>query len=270
MSDKLCLQWNDFKDNIINSFRNLRKENDFADVTLVCEDGRQMNSHKVVLSRSSPVFHNMLKESKHSHPMIYMRGLKSADLFTILDFLYCGEANVYQENLESFLAIAEELQLEGLVGNANYEEAIQKESPNIKVPKIAEPVFKKDKSVSKYVAIPQTSDLTSANFENANNFPTGTLALPKDISGDVEKLDEQINLMMEKTARKNAHGQPFYACNICGKENKRSHMKNHIEANHLDGVSIPCNLCEVSFRSRKTKENHMRAFHKDMKDMTLI
>ena len=172
--------------------------------------------------------------------------------------------------MESFLAIAEELQLEGLVGNANYEEANHKEFPVIKVPNIAEPVFKKDKSVSKYVAIPQTSDLTSANFENANNFPTGTLALPKDISGDVEKLDEQINLMMEKTARKNAHGQPFYACNICGKENKRSHMKNHIEANHLDGVSIPCNLCEVSFRSRKTKENHMRAFHKDMKDMTLI
>ena len=172
--------------------------------------------------------------------------------------------------MESFLAIAEELQLEGLVKNANYEEANQKESPIIKVPNIAEPVFKKDKSVSKYVAIPQTSDLTSANFENANNFPTGTLALPKDISGDVEKLDEQINLMMEKTARKNAHGQPFYACNICGKENKRSHMKNHIEANHLDGVSIPCNLCEVSFRSRKTKENHMRAFHKAMKDMTLI
>ena len=50
MSDKLCLQWNDFKDNIIDSFRNLRKENDYADVTLVCEDGKQMDSHKVVLS----------------------------------------------------------------------------------------------------------------------------------------------------------------------------------------------------------------------------
>ena len=199
-----------------------------------------------------------------------MRGLKSADLFAILDFLYCGEANVYQENLESFLAIAEELQLEGLVGNANYEEAIQKESPNIKVPNIAEPVFKKDKSISKSVAILQTLDLTSANFDSANNFPTGTLALPRDVSGDIEKLDEQINLMMEKTARKNAHGQPFYACNICGKENKRSHMKNHIEANHLDGVSIPCNLCELTFRSRKTKRNQMRAFHKAMKDMTLI
>ena len=45
-----------------------------------------------------------------------MRGMKSEDLVAIVDFLYCGEANVFQENLDSFLAIAEELQLKGLMG----------------------------------------------------------------------------------------------------------------------------------------------------------
>ena len=45
-----------------------------------------------------------------------MRGMKSEDLVAIVDFLYCGEANVYQENLDSFLAIAEELKLKGLMG----------------------------------------------------------------------------------------------------------------------------------------------------------
>ena len=45
-----------------------------------------------------------------------MRGVKSDDLFAIVDFIYCGEANVYHENLDSFLAIAEELQLKGLMG----------------------------------------------------------------------------------------------------------------------------------------------------------
>ena len=44
-----------------------------------------------------------------------MKGIKSENLLAILDFLYCGEANVYQENLDSFLAIAEELQLKGLM-----------------------------------------------------------------------------------------------------------------------------------------------------------
>ena len=40
-----------------------------------------------------------------------MRGLKSNDLVAIVDFPYGGEANVFQEDLDSFLAIAEELQL---------------------------------------------------------------------------------------------------------------------------------------------------------------
>ena len=35
-----------------------------------------------------------------------------------LPFLYLGVANIYQENLEVFLALAEELQLKGLTGGA--------------------------------------------------------------------------------------------------------------------------------------------------------
>ena len=45
-----------------------------------------------------------------------MRGLRSEDLLAIMDFLYCGEANVLQENLDAFLALAEELRLKGLTG----------------------------------------------------------------------------------------------------------------------------------------------------------
>ena len=49
MSEKLCLQWNDFQNNIKSAFVNLREDNDFADVTLACEDGQQVEAHKVIL-----------------------------------------------------------------------------------------------------------------------------------------------------------------------------------------------------------------------------
>merc|ERR1719509_678593 len=55
-----------------------------------------------------------------------MRGLKSEDLVAMIDFLYFGEANVYQENLDSFLAVAEELQLKGLTGSETRNEPEQK------------------------------------------------------------------------------------------------------------------------------------------------
>ena len=112
--EKLCLQWNDFKENATSSFRELREDKDLTDVTLACEDGKQVEAHKIILAASSPFFMEILKKNKHFHPLKYMRGLKSETLLSIVDFLYLGEANVLQENLESFLALAEELKLKGL------------------------------------------------------------------------------------------------------------------------------------------------------------
>ena len=117
MSKKLCLQWNDFQEK--NALRNLREDNDFADVTLASEDGQQVEAHKVILAVSSPTFQKLLTRNKHPHPLIYLRGMKAHDLLAILNFLYQGEANVFQDNLDSFLAIAKELQLEGLMANAD-------------------------------------------------------------------------------------------------------------------------------------------------------
>ena len=54
MSEKLCLKWNDFQDNVNTAFGNLREDNEFADVTLASEDGQQIEAHKVILAASSP------------------------------------------------------------------------------------------------------------------------------------------------------------------------------------------------------------------------
>ena len=56
MSEQLCLQWNDFKKNVNSAFKSLRNDREFTDVTLVCEDGQQMEAHKVILASSSPFF----------------------------------------------------------------------------------------------------------------------------------------------------------------------------------------------------------------------
>ena len=59
--EKLCLQWNDFKDNVSSAFGDLRQDNEFTDVTLACEDGQQMEAQKAVLIASSPFFLNILQ-----------------------------------------------------------------------------------------------------------------------------------------------------------------------------------------------------------------
>ena len=74
-SEKFCLGWKDFQENVNTAFSSLRKDNEFTDVTLVCQDGHQVEAHKVILVASSPFFQNMLKRNKHAHPLIYMRGM---------------------------------------------------------------------------------------------------------------------------------------------------------------------------------------------------
>ena len=114
MTEKLCLQWNDFKDNVLTAFGSLREDKDFTDVTLACEDGQQVEAHKVILAASSPFFQNVLKTNQHTHPLIFMRNVSFENLGAIIDYLYLGEASLLEENLESFLQIAEELALKGL------------------------------------------------------------------------------------------------------------------------------------------------------------
>ena len=116
MSEKLCLQWNDFKDNVNSTFRRLRVDKEFTDLTLVCEDGQQIEAHKVILTSSSPFFEKILQTTKHHHPLIYLKGFQSKDFVSILDFLYFGEANIFQEDFDSFLALLRRFSWRVLLG----------------------------------------------------------------------------------------------------------------------------------------------------------
>jgi len=115
-SEKFCLRWNDFESNISTAFRELRDDKDFFDVTLACDD-EQIQAHKVILSACSPFFRGILRRNPHANPLLYLKGVKFTDLQSVLNFMYHGEVNVAQEELNSFLAVAEELRVKGLTQN---------------------------------------------------------------------------------------------------------------------------------------------------------
>ena len=114
--EKFCLRWNDFESNISSAFQELRDDKDFFDVTLACDD-EQINAHRVILSACSPFFFFFLRRNPHQHPLLYLKGVKYTDLQSVLNFMYHGEVNVAQEELNSFLAVAEDLKVKGLTQN---------------------------------------------------------------------------------------------------------------------------------------------------------
>ena len=112
-SEKFCLRWNDFESNISSAFRELRSESDLLDVTIACED-ENILAHRVILSACSSFFKTILKRSRsHQNLVLYLRGVARRDMENVLDFMYHGEVSVAQADLNSFLQVAEELQVKG-------------------------------------------------------------------------------------------------------------------------------------------------------------
>ena len=167
--------------------------------------------------------------------------------------LCSGETNVYQEDLDSFLAIAEELELKGLMGKTNQEEQAIPTKPS-EAPVSKKAAFKDKTRMTKSVAM-------SSPRGSSRDSQVPTVAVANEHSANIQELDEQINSSMTKISRKNNRGQPLYVCHFCGKEAIHCDMKRHIEANHLEGISIPCNFCEMMFRTRHARRMHQTRYH---------
>ncbi|XP_037820227.1 protein abrupt-like isoform X2 [Lucilia sericata] len=108
-----ALKWNDYQTSMLSSFRHLRDEEDFVDVTLACDE-RSFTAHKVVLSACSPYFRKLLKANPCEHPIVILRDVPADDVENLLSFMYNGEVNVGHEHLPEFLKTAHLLQIRGL------------------------------------------------------------------------------------------------------------------------------------------------------------
>ena len=111
-SDKFCLKWNNFESYVSSAVKDIREEEGLFDVTIACED-EQLQAHKLILSACSTFFKTILFRNKHEHPLLYLKGITAKDMKALLNFMYHGEVNVIQDDLNSFLQVAEDLQIKG-------------------------------------------------------------------------------------------------------------------------------------------------------------
>merc|ERR1719507_268455 len=71
----------------------------------------------MILSAGSNFFSDIFQRSNHTNMLIYLKGISSAELGHVTDFLYNGETFITQEELKQFLETAQELQVKGLQGD---------------------------------------------------------------------------------------------------------------------------------------------------------
>ncbi|XP_046994475.1 protein bric-a-brac 1 [Schistocerca americana] len=109
-----CLRWNNYQSNMTSVFHQLLRNEAFVDVTLACNDS-SLKAHKVVLSACSSYFQKLLMENPCKHPTIIMpQDVCFSDLKFIIEFVYRGEIDVSQAELQSLLKTADQLKIKGL------------------------------------------------------------------------------------------------------------------------------------------------------------
>ena len=110
--EKSIFSWHAYTDHLRDILREMKTSNDFADVTLVCDDKKEIKAHRNILSACSPVFKNMLKiDQQSNHPVIYLRGIQHLQMEAILKFVYLGETSIHQDILTEFIQTAKLLEI---------------------------------------------------------------------------------------------------------------------------------------------------------------
>ena len=245
------MKWNDFKTTVSQSFGILREEKEFFDVTLVSDDERQIPAHKLVLSACSDFFKSILRNNSHSHPLLYLSGIHSTNLSLILDYIYQGEVQIYQEHLDSFLEVANKLKIQGLISGA-----VEKSSQHVKSEEtLDESLTNTVEDVSIYNRETDTTDLGSIFIKETVGVKKHKLENTILVSvKDNSEVEEKIQEILSKQ-------DGVYHCSICGYNNKsKRDMVRHIET-HIEGLSYSCSVCQKTFRSRNSLHTHKSVYH---------
>ncbi|XP_043189692.1 protein bric-a-brac 2-like isoform X13 [Amphibalanus amphitrite] len=128
-SQKFCLKWNNFQNSVTSVFDSLRQDEELVDITLCCE-GRKIKAHRMMLSACSPYFRDLFKDNPCQHPLFFLKDTSYVDIAAVIEFVYKGEVNVLQSQLASFLKTAELLQVKGLSGDEEEDQAPRSQPPD--------------------------------------------------------------------------------------------------------------------------------------------
>ena len=124
--DKFDISWNTFDHHLRSTRKHLFATQRFCDVTLVSASMAPFQGHKSALSSASKVFETLLDIDHGPSCILYLRGIQSRELASLLEFIYLGQTFVSQDRLADFAKAANELNIEGLSNALN-----QKDSDDI-------------------------------------------------------------------------------------------------------------------------------------------
>ena len=241
MTDQLNLSWDLFSDHLQLMSRELFNAEKHSDVTLVCEDQIQFKAHRIILSACSSVFRNIIDNNPSQHPLIYLRGIQSQEMESILQFIYLGEGQFYQERLGEFLKVAKDLDVTGISISVDVKEENEVKINDYSTERLPR---KERKTGNKKVKVEDDLEGVTVSSEISNE-EEGTY---------VESVMETDPLRENKPVSK------CYKCNQCEYQATTQHnLLKHIESVH--DVKYSCDQCDHKATQKVNLERHIQTKH---------
>ncbi len=292
-SECYILKWNGFHESVANSFTDLRKNEEFLDVTLAIDQDHQLSAHKVILSASSPYFHGVLKLNPAQHPVLVMPpNVRYTDLIKVIDFIYRGEVKVPIEDFQEFFSLAQLLKIRGLTedmekegghDNNDYKDANEKGIENCPRqpsgtqgrrrtggrPRGGQPL-KRPRTMARVNQIPKNTDhdqfeeyLREGNIEidetvegtSTQNFPEST---PPSNQGSSPGPGIQLTGLLCPNCRLMCDGVDALKEHM----SEVHGMGDGLEVNEEEQKQFMCHICDKTFKQAKYVQAHIKRVHK--------
>ena len=252
-SEQYNITWNTFSEHLRNMFNDIMKSNKHHDVTLVCDDLKEIKAHKIVLSASSPVLKEIIDHASASNNgqsvVVYLKGIQKQEMESIIKFMYLGEARFSQSRINDFLEASKSLQVKEISENVEIRETEEEE--------IGEPLgnVQEDDSYNR-------SNLSSGNDQIQKNTEQTQPVRTNDGKYYCEKCEYQTqNRTHLITHIQGVHDGVKYDCKYCDKQfSDKSNLKKHSQSQH-EGVTFECSHCDHQATKQLSLKHHIQTVH---------
>ena len=275
------LNWDTSQQEINRNLKQIWNDQCFTDVTLAFDDEVQIKTNRTLLAAISPVLRGAMKSVSGHNSCIFLFGMDSSTVKSLLEFVYQENINIEKDKLENFINTATKLKIKGFI-EANEEEvdnvvisasSVPNESIEIKkgidiLNDIEDyvPVLKTDIGELCHVDSPTCTNngsekseadadqlLTLTGFYRPQKNRRKKLPWPR-LPGPAPVREEfEIFSFIDPSTQKKLHRSRCKHCDQVMRGKGITHLENHLENYHKD-ISKKVQALKMSLREKLLME----------------
>ena len=248
------------------SLKDMLNQKLFTDVTLACNDDKQVDAHRIILSSQSSFFRRILKVNDRRDILIYLPSVSSCELEIILEFVYSGQMEISEQDVDKFIMFGKMFEIKSLM--------------DLEMNHASDPDFASKIIETGYEGHGLLINKSLLKRLPNGKFPCGQCDYQSVRKIGVKRHEDAVHLGIKydcnecpkaysnqdelKLHKKSAHEGVFYQCEQCNKTFPQ-HKTLLLHEREHQGIVTKCTQCEKSFNNVTALNYHINKQHEGLK-----